>query len=336
MSDTLPLEAEFYQQNFGQEWSGPAVHRFRFVLARPIQLIPVLLGISLITFVMIHLIPGDPARILLGAKATPAAIAAIHEKFGLDRPIFVQYFYFLFNLVQGDLGRSIMYRSAVLGVVASRIAPTIWLIGFALLISVVLSVVLASLAATKRGGAIDQSIRLFSTIGLGLPAFWLGIVFMMVFSVRLGWFPVSGYGEGFVDHLHHMCLPAFTLALSLVPIITRNLRASLIAESAADYVVAARAKGVPGRAIFQHHIFRNSLLPTVSLFGVNVGWMIGGTVVVETVFSVPGLGQLMVSSIFARDYLVVQAVTLILALGVVLTNFAVDILTVVLDPRVGA
>lgn len=312
------------------------MHRFLFVLFRPFQLIPVLLGISVITFVLIHLIPGDPARILLGAKATPAAISAIHEKFGLDRPIFVQYFYFLVNLLQGDLGRSIMYRSPVLSVVVSRIAPTIWLISFAVVISVILSVLLASLAATRRGGAIDQSIRLFSTIGLGLPAFWLGIVFMMVFSVRLGWFPVSGYGDGFIDHLHHMCLPAFTLALSLVPIITRNLRASLIAESAADYVVAARAKGVPARAIFLHHVFRNSLLPTVSLFGVNVGWMIGGTVVVETVFSVPGLGQLMVSSIFARDYLVVQAVTLILALGVVLTNFAVDILTVVLDPRVGA
>jgi peptide/nickel transport system permease protein len=182
----------------------------------------------------------------------------------------------------------------------------------------------------------DQMVRLFSTIGLGLPAFWLGIVFMMIFSVRLGLFPVSGYGDNFLDRLHHLCLPAFTLALSLVPIITRNLRASLIAESAADYVTAARAKGVPGSAIFRQHIFRNSLLPTISLLGVNIGWMIGGTVVVETVFSVPGLGQLMVSSIFTRDYLVVQAVTLILALGVVLTNFAVDILTVLLDPRVSA
>ena len=236
------------------------MYRFRFVLTRPVQLIPVLFGISLITFVLVHLIPGDPARILLGAKATPAAIAAIHEKFGLDRPIYVQYFYFLFNLFQGEFGRSIMYRSTVFSVVVGRIVPTIWLIGFAVVISVILSVILASLAATRRGGAIDQMVRLFSTIGLGLPAFWLGIVFMMVFSVRLGLFPVSGYGDGVLDHVHHLCLPAFTLALSLVPIITRNLRASLIAESAADYVVAARAKGVPGPAIFRYHIFRNSLL----------------------------------------------------------------------------
>ena len=310
------------------------MHRFRFVLTRPLQLIPVLFGISLVTFVLIHMIPGDPARIMLGIRATAEAIAAIHEKFGLDRPIFVQYFYFLVNLVQGDFGRSIIYRAPVLGVVAERILPTLSLILFATMLSVVLSTILASVAATRRGGAADQAIRLFSTIGLGLPSFWLGIVFIMLFSIRLDLFPVSGYGESFLDRLHHLALPAATLAVSLSPVITRNLRASLIAESTADYVTAARAKGVPARVIFLQHVFRNSLLPTISLLGVNIGWMIGGTVVVETVFSVPGLGQLMVSSIFARDYLVVQAVTLVLALGVVATNFLVDVLTALLDPRV--
>ena len=310
------------------------MYRFRFILTRPLQLIPVLFGISFVSFVLIHLIPGDPARILLGAKATPTAIAAIHEKFGLDKPVLLQYVYFLGNLLQGELGRSIMYRSPVFSVVVGRIAPTIWLIAFAVLIAIIVSTILASIAATRQGGVVDQAIRLFSTIGLGFPAFWLGIVFMMAFSVGFHWFPVSGYGEDIWDHLHHLCLPSVTLALSLIPVVTRNLRASLIAESTADYVVAARAKGVPGYAIFAHHVFRNSLLPTISLLGVNIGWMIGGTVVVESVFSVPGLGQLMVSSIFSRDYLVVQAVTLVLSLGVVLTNFGVDILTVLLDPRV--
>jgi peptide/nickel transport system permease protein len=312
------------------------MYRFRFVLIRPLQLIPVLFGISFVSFVLIHLIPGDPARILLGAKATPTAIAAIHEKFGLDQPILLQYFYFLINLAQGELGRSIMYRSPVFAVVIGRIAPTIWLILFAVVISIIVSTILASIAALRQGGVVDQAIRLFSTIGLGFPAFWLGIVFMMAFSVGFHWFPVSGYGDDFWDHLHHLCLPAVTLALSLIPVITRNLRASLIAENTADYVTAARAKGVPRLAIFRDHVFRNSLLPTISLLGVNIGWMIGGTVVVESVFSVPGLGQLMVSSVFARDYLVVQAVTLVLSLGVVLTNFGVDILTVLLDPRVSA
>lgn len=310
------------------------MHRFRFILYRPFQLIPVLLGISVVTFVLIRTIPGDPARILLGVRATQEAIDAIHHQFGLDKPIYIQFAYFLANLVQGEFGRSIIYRAPVLEVVSARISPTLFLLIYAVVLSVALSLVLASLAATHRGRVADQAVRVFSTIGLGLPAFWLGIVLIMVFSIYLDLFPVSGYGENFVDRLYHLFLPALTLALALAPVLTRNLRASLIAESSADYVTAARAKGVPGRAIFLHHVLRNSLLPTVSLLGVNVGWLIGGTVVVETVFSVPGMGQLMVASIFARDYLVVQAVTLTLALGVVLTNLLVDIVTVALDPRV--
>lgn len=310
------------------------MHRFRFVLYRPIQLIPVLLGISIVTFVLVHMIPGDPARILLGVRGTQEAIAAIHRQYGLDRPILVQYGYFLFNLLQGELGRSIIYRAPVLAVVADRIAPTVFLLVYAVMLSIALSVMLASIAARNRGRALDSVIRILSSIGLGLPAFWVGIVLIMLFSIRLGLFPVSGYGNGFLDHLHHLFLPALTLALALAPVLTRNLRASLIAESTADYVTAARAKGLPGRVIFLDHIFRNSLLPTINLLGVNIGWLIGGTVVTETVFSVPGLGQLMVASVFARDYLVVQAITLVLALGVVLTNFAVDIATALLDPRV--
>lgn len=310
------------------------MHRFNFVLYRPIQLIPVLIGISIVTFVLIHAIPGDPARLLLGAKATPEAIAAIHAKYGLDRPVAIQYFYFVANLIRGELGLSIIYRAPVLLVVVDRILPTLFLLIYAVMLAVTLSVVLGSTAAAYRGRPADQAIRLFSTIGLGLPAFWLGIILMMVLSIGFGWFPVSGYGDDFLDRLHHLFLPAFTVALAMAPVLTRNLRASLIAESTADYVSAAKAKGLPRHVIFFHHIFRNSLIPTINLLGVNVGWLIGGTVVVEAVFSVPGLGSLLVSSIFARDYLVVQAVTLILALGIVATNFLVDIVTVALDPRI--
>jgi len=310
------------------------MHRFKFVLYRPVQLIPVLIGISIVTFILVHAIPGDPARLLLGAKATPEAIAAIHAKYGLDQPIPVQYLLFIKNLLHGEFGQSIIYRAPVLGVAADRIAPTLFLLIYAVILAVLMAVMLGSLAAARRGRPTDQAIRLFSTIGLGLPAFWLGIVLIMFFSIRLGWFPVSGYGDDFPDRLHHLFLPAFTVALATAPILTRNLRASLIAESQADYVSAARAKGLPRHVIFFHHIFRNSLIPTINLLGVNVGWLIGGTVVVESVFSVPGLGSLLVSSIFARDYLVVQAITLILALGVIATNFTVDILTVALDPRI--
>ena len=310
------------------------MHRFRFVLYRPLQLVPVLFGISVITFVLIHAIPGDPARLLLGARATAEAIAAIRKQFGLDQPVILQYAYFVQNLMHGELGRSIIYKTPVLAVVADRIAPTLFLLIDAVLLAVILSLVLGSIAAIQRGRLADQVIRLFSTVGLGIPAFWLGIVLIMLFSIRLGWFPVSGYGDTFLQHLHHLFLPALTVALAMAPVLTRNLRASLIAESTADYVTAAKAKGLPGHVIFLHHILRNSLLPTVNLLGVNIGWLIGGTVVVETVFSVPGLGGLMVASIFARDYLVVQAVALILALGVVVTNFIVDVVTVALDPRI--
>jgi ABC-type dipeptide/oligopeptide/nickel transport systems, permease components len=310
------------------------MHRFKFVLYRPVQLIPVLIGISIVTFILVHAIPGDPARLLLGAKATPEAIAAIHAKYGLDRPIPVQYLLFIKNLLHGEFGQSIIYRAPVLGGGGGshRAHPV--------------SADLcrhpggadggpAGLAGGGPARAADGSgDPLFSTIGLGLPAFWLGIVLIMFFSIRLGWFPVSGYGDDFLDRLHHLFLPAFTVALATAPILTRNLRASLIAESQADYVSAARAKGLPRHVIFFHHIFRNSLIPTINLLGVNVGWLIGGTVVVESVFSVPGLGSLLVSSIFARDYLVVQAITLILALGVIATNFTVDIVTVALDPRI--
>jgi peptide/nickel transport system permease protein len=310
------------------------MHRFRFVLYRPLQLVPVLFGISVITFVLIHAIPGDPARLLLGARATAEAIAAIRKQFGLDQPVILQYAYFVQNLMHGELGRSIIYKTPVLAVVADRIAPTLFLLIYAVVLAVILSLVLGSIAAMQRGRVADQVIRLFSTVGLGIPAFWLGIVLIMLFSIRLGWFPVSGYGDTFFEHLHHLFLPALTVALAMAPVLTRNLRASLIAESTADYVTAAKAKGLPSHVIFLHHILRNSLLPTVNLLGVNIGWLIGGTVVVETVFSVPGLGGLMVASIFARDYLVVQAVALILALGVVVTNFIVDVVTVALDPRI--
>jgi peptide/nickel transport system permease protein len=310
------------------------MHRFRFVLYRPLQLVPVLFGISVITFVLIHAIPGDPARLLLGARATADAIAAIRTQYGLDQPVILQYAYFIDNLLHGELGRSIIYKAPVLAIVADRIAPTLFLLIYAVFLAVILSLALGSIAAIQRGRLADQVIRLFSTVGLGIPAFWLGIVLIMLFSIRLGWFPVSGYGDDFIQHLHHLFLPALTVALAMAPVLTRNLRASLIAESTADYVTAAKAKGLPRYVIFLHHILRNSLIPTVNLLGVNIGWLIGGTVVVETVFSVPGLGSLMVASIYARDYLVVQAVALILALGVVVTNFMVDIVTVALDPRI--
>jgi ABC-type dipeptide/oligopeptide/nickel transport system permease component len=310
------------------------MHRFRFVLYRPLQLLPVLFGISIVSFVLVHAIPGDPVRAIIGPKATPEVIERVRAQYGLDQPVVVQYLRFLENVAQGEMGRSVVYKTAVVGVVAERFEATIFLLGYAVVLALCLAVPLAVTATLRRGRAPDHLIRMFSTAGLGFPAFWLGIMLMIVFSVRLGLFPVSGYGEGFLGHLHHLFLPALAIALALSAILTRNLRASLLAELDADHIAAARAKGLPARWIFVHHVFRNALIPTINLLGVNLGWLIGGTVVVETVFSVPGLGSLMVSSIFARDYMVVQAITLAFACATVLVNFVVDVVTVALDPRI--
>jgi peptide/nickel transport system permease protein len=310
------------------------MYRYRFALHRPLQLLPVLFGISILIFLLIHALPGDPVRTMLGAKATPEVIERIRTEYGLDQPMLVQYGYFLKNLARGEMGRSIVFKVPVLGLVAERIQTTIFLLAYGVVLALALTVPLASTAALNRGRWPDHLIRTFSTAGLGFPAFWLGIMLMILFSVRLGLFPVSGYGQGFLGHLHHLFLPALAIALALSAILTRNLRASLLSELDADYVAAARAKGLPAHWIFARHVLRNSLISTINLLGVNLGWLVGGTVVVETVFSVPGLGSLMVSSIFARDYMVVQAITLTFACATLLVNFVVDVVTVALDPRI--
>ena len=308
--------------------------RFRFLLRRPLELIPVLFGVSLVSFLLVRSIPGDPARILLGIKATPTAIAAIRARFGLDQPLAVQYFYFLKNALAGEFGKSIVYKVQVSGLIADHLAPTIFLLVYAVAIALLLTIPAGIVSARRAGRWPDQVVRLVSTLGLGLPPFWLGIVLILLFSLKLGLFPVSGYGEGFVGHLHHLFLGALTMALALAPVLIRNLRASLIAEQQSDYVVAARSKGLGERHIFLAHVFRNSLIPTINLLGVTIGFLIGATVVIESVFAIPGLGQLMVNAIIDRDYIVVQAVTLVLAVGTIVVSLLADLATLALDPRI--
>ena len=310
------------------------MHRFNFVIFRPIQMVPVLFGISLITFILIHAIPGDPVRILLGPRATREVIEAVHAQYGLDKPIYIQYGYFLLNLAKGDMGRSIVFKMPVLALIGERISATLFLLTYGMILALALTLPLAVIAAVYRGRIPDHLIRLLSTVGLGFPPFWLGIMMMVVFSVWLGKFPVSGYGRTFVEHLHHLFLPSLTIAVALAAVLVRNLRASLLVEMDSGYVAASRAKGLPERWIFLRHVIRNSLIPTINLLGVNLGWLIGGTVVIETVFSVPGLGSLLVSSIFTRDYMVVMGITMAFACAIVIVNFIVDIATVALDPRI--
>jgi peptide/nickel transport system permease protein len=310
------------------------MHRYRFVLYRPLQLLPVLFGISVITFILVRMIPGDPARILLGARSTPAAIASIRAQYGLDEPLWLQYFYFLKNVIAGEMGRSIVFKIDVLRLVLTRIEPTVMLVLGSVLLSILIAVPLATLSARNRGRAVDHGVRLVSTAGLGFPSFWLGIMLIILFSVKLDLFPVSGYGETFGDKLLHMVLPCLTIALSLSAVLTRSLRASMLVELQSDHVTAARARGLPEHVVFWRHVLPNSVVPTINLLAVNIGWLIGGTVVVESVFAIPGMGQLLVRGIFSRDYMVVQGVAMIFAVATVLVNFLADVITVAIDPRV--
>lgn len=308
--------------------------RYAFILRRPLQLIPVIIGISIVSFVLLQLTPGDPVRVMLGPRASAEAIAAVRARYGLDEPVLVQYLYYLWNAVRGDLGQSLAYRSPVGGIIGQRLGTTLFLLAYGLVIALALTLLLAVAAARQHGRAVDQFVRLLCVAGVGIPSYWLGLMLVMLFSLRLQLFPVTGVGASWAANLWHLFLPALTIAMAVAPILTRNLRATLVAQMESDYATAGRSKGLPEGYIFARHVFRNSLLPTLNLLGIVVSFLIGGTVVVETVFNIPGLGQLLVRGVLTRDYFVVQGVTLVLALGVVLTTFIVDILTVVLDPRV--
>ncbi|ANL75657.1 oligopeptide ABC transporter permease protein (plasmid) [Rhizobium phaseoli] len=310
------------------------MHRYKFVLTRPLQFLPVIFGISVITFILVRLIPGDPARNILGTRATPAALASIRAQYGLDQPMWLQYLYFLKNLANGEMGKSILYKVDVLKLIVTRIEPTLALVASSVVLSVLIAVPLAAIAARNAGRASDHAVRIVSTFGIGFPPFWLGLMLIILFSVELGMLPVSGYGATIGDKLSHLVLPSLTVALSLSTVLTRSLRAAMIEALNADVATAARARGMPEGIVFWRHVLPNSLVPTINLLAVNIGWLIGGTVVVESVFALPGMGQLLVRAIFSRDYMVVQGVAMLFACATVFINFIADIVTVAVDPRV--
>lgn len=310
------------------------MHRYRFVLTRPLQFLPVLFGISVITFVLVRLIPGDPARNILGTRATPAALASIRAQYGLDQPMWLQYFYFIKNLGNGEMGKSILYKIDVLPLISTRIEPTIALVVSSVILSILIAVSMSAIAARNVGRAPDHIVRVVSTFGIGFPPFWLGLMMIILFSVQLGVLPVSGYGSTIGEKIAHLVLPALTVALSLSTVLTRSLRAAMIESLKSDVATAARARGMPEGIVFWRHVVPNSLVPSINLLAVNIGWLIGGTVVVESVFALPGMGQLLVRAIFSRDYMVVQGVAMVFACATVLVNFLADIVTVAADPRV--
>lgn len=308
-------------------WSG-------FLLQRVLTLVPVLLGITVIAFLLLKLVPGDPAVTLLGQHATAGAVAALHRQLGLDEPLWRQYVTFLAGAAHGDLGRSFYYRSPVGSLIAAQVAATLWLIVAAALFAVLIAVPLAVWSASRRGGVADGIIRVVPLVGLGMPAFWIGILLVWGLGLKAHAFPVSGFGETFAQHVASIVLPGLTVAVALVPILVRSLRAAMLEVLGSDYVTTARAKGLtPGRVLVAHAL-RNAGISSITVLGVNIAYLVGSTVIVEKVFALPGLGNLMITAIFNRDFPVVQGVTLVFAVLVVAVNLLTDVAHSALDPRV--
>ncbi len=300
-----------------------------FVLRRLLFFAPILLGVSLLVFSIMHLTPGDPAQIMLGAEASQEDIAKFRQSLGLDRPLAVQYGIFLQNLLQGDLGRSIRTNTPVWEEIASRVPATLLLSVNGMLLAVLFGFPLGILAARRQNSWHDTISSALALLGFSVPNFWAGLMLMLLFSVAIPILPSSGYGEW-----SHLVLPSLALGIQIMAVIARMTRSSVLEVIRQDYVRTARAKGVAERAVLWRHTVRNALIPVVTIAGLYFGILLGGVVVTETVFSYPGIGRLLVESIRAHDYPLVQGGVLFFSVSVCAVNLLVDILYAFLDPRI--
>jgi peptide/nickel transport system permease protein len=308
--------------------------RAAYIRKRLLLMVFVLFGVTLIIFGMIHLVPGDPAFLILGDRATEAKATELRHQLGLDQSLPLQYWHFISGVFHGNFGMSLLYRQPVNSLVFRRVPVTFFLTGYAMVLTAIITLQISLWAATHRNKLSDHLIRAGFLFALTTPSFWLGILLILLFSLRLHLFPVAGYGESFTQHLRYLFLPSFTLSLQLSAVLIRNLRNGIINTLDSDFVRTARAKGLGNRTVLIGHVLRNALVSTVSIFGLQFGALIGGTVVIETVFAIPGIGQLLFQSITARDYPVVQAITVITAFLVIVVNLIVDLSYSFLDPRV--
>ena len=305
-----------------------------YILRRILQMIPVLLLLSLFIFFLIRFIPGDPARAIAGERATEEMVSDLRVRLRLDQPLWEQYGAFLGDLLQGDMGDSIRKQDSVASLLTQRMPPTIFLAIYASVLALLITMPMSAIAALNNNRWPDHAIRAFAMCCLAMPAYWIGLMLMQFLAVKYELFPVSGYGKGFFEHLEHLFLPALALALGISSVLVRNLRSSLLETLQADYVRTARAKGLSGRAVFVWHVLRTSAVTTITILSVNFAYLIGGAAVIETIFSIPGIGQLVVSSIFSRDYPVIQGATLFFGLLVLVISLIIDLVYAALDPRV--
>ena len=309
----------------------------RTILHRLLGMIIVMALVVTIVFIIVRVTPGDPAAMMLGPDASEADIAALRTKLGLDGPIITQFAYYVLGLVQGDFGQSIFLNQPVTQALAARAEPTFFLTLFSLLIAAAIALPVGILSAYWRGSLFDQAATTLAMFAASVPSFWLGLVLMQIFAVKLGWFDTSGYGgpgASFGERLNHLVLPAVALGVVSSALITRFTRASMLDVLSDDYVRTARSKGMSEWRVVIRHAFKNALIPILTVIGLTAALLISGAVVTETVFGVPGIGNLVVSAVLRRDYPVIQGALLVIAGLYVLVNFCIDMLYLLIDPRV--
>jgi peptide/nickel transport system permease protein len=307
---------------------------FLYIMHRLAQSVVVLLGLLVASFFIIHLVPGDPVMIVLAGHATPEAVADTRHQLFLDRPLLDQFWLYLSHTVQGQFGTAFTLNAPVGELIGQRIAPSAIMIGYGILVSLVIGVPLAIVAALRPNGVLDNAIRLTTTFTFAMPAFWLGLMLSLLLGLELHLFPVSGYESGLGGILRTLTLPALTLGLALSAVVVRTLRSSLLEVLGSEYIDAARSRGLSELRVVGKHAMRNAIMNTITILSVNIGFLIGGTLVLEQVFQIPGVGSLLLQGVQKRDYQLVQALALLSGAAVVLAGLVADVLQAIIDPRV--
>ena len=309
----------------------------RYIIRRLLYALFIIWGCATIVFFLLRLVPGDPVSVMLGGEYSPEAAAQLRENLGLDEPVYVQYGKWMANVAQGDLGRSIATREPVTSAITRAVPKTLSITAFAFIIGVVIAVPMGMVAALKRDSAFDYAASIVTFAGISLPTFWFGIVFILLFAVKLGWFPSVGYvspSDGLWPWLKHLLLPAMAAGIGEAAILMRFVRAGLLDVLGSDNIRTARAKGLSERRVIFGHAMRTAMIPVVTVAGLSLASLLGGLVITETVFSISGIGRLLTSAIFNKDYPIVQGVILLITLIFVLANLTVDIVYTILDPRI--
>jgi peptide/nickel transport system permease protein len=308
-----------------------------FITHRVMQTFVVLIIVTFIVFLLLYLIPGDPARTMLGIEASAQDVAALRSQLGLDRPMMVQFGSWLFHVLQGDLGRSIQFHQPVSHLITTRLPVTIYVGILALILSTILGVGAGVISAVRRGTVLDQAITVFANAGVAVPVFWLGILGIYLFALQLGWLPVQGYTSPFENlafSIQQIIMPVLCLAMVPLATLVRQSRSAMLEVIQQDYIRTAWSKGLKERRIIIRHALRNAMIPIVTVLGLSVRYVVSGSVLIETVFNIPGMGRLIVSGVFNKDFILVQGCVLIVALAIAITNLAVDISYAFIDARI--